>query len=448
MGKSFNVQERIDGAKELANYAVKRYNEDRPEDVFLFKKERDLDYFEGMHKGNWYCNHTELREMEDYILDNLSKLKLTPKAFCEAIYADKRGYYTTIVNYEDFMNGVQHELGVQNLTRKQKFEGLMRMESNDYSGDIEKALKKEDYFLYVYGLYQEMGGEKHYVIYTVDHTNPKALTYAVSDKESVDTNVSRKHGILTEDVSAFMERLDILNAISAKDVYIVLDESNNESNVLFGKNELYVHLCTRKGVGLKNFRYFWMKMAGETGTENKKGKRFTVGESYIHSVSLEPYTFIGYSEVGELLFTKNGSWSNLAILFLAEDMFDEVEHRIYNLEKNMERMRADTKDLSSKIEKLQDEFTFTMRCYYDGTLAEHKRKVIQVQKDFEEAVNAIYANARAIQRNAIISSASHKVPRNYQFSHFSGDSAIFENVTGYFKGEAITGGRSVAVKWK
>lgn len=446
MGTRLNVQAKLDGAKEVANYVVKRYNGDNPDDVFLFKKERDLDYYKGMSQGNRFCNAKDLSEMEDYILENVAKLKLTPEAFCKAVYSKNGSYWSYIVSYKDFIHCYAYLLSKKTLTRKEKFEGLMRAKPDyDIMGSFSKALKPEEYFFYVYSLYEKLGGEKTYVTYTIDSTYPEAPIYAVIDKDDTETDAANKRGVLTKSVPAYMDKLAVMNAISKNEVFIVLDEKNDESNILFGRHEIYKFLCEEKGVGLKNFRYIWMKMARETGIANKKGKRFVIGESYIHRISFASHYFLGYSDDGELLFSTSRN-PNYAILFSADDMFDEVEYRIYNLEKNVKLLQKEAQDIHTRIDRLDDRISYIFSSYMNGNLEKYKRKVIQMKQAMSADLDAQLDKIQQTQDNIAIQSASRGVPSNYKFSHFDGDKVVFKDVVGTFMFEDISGGNTISVK--
>ena len=104
MAIRLNVQAKLDGAKEVANYVVRRHDADNMDDSFLFKKERDLAYFKRFNKGNKYCKPEDLKEIEDYILKNLTKLRLTPETFCKAVYMTNGNYWKSgILSYDSFI---------------------------------------------------------------------------------------------------------------------------------------------------------------------------------------------------------------------------------------------------------------------------------------------------------------------------------------------------------
>lgn len=448
MAIRLNVQAKLDGAKEVANYVVRRHDADNMDDTFLFKKERDLAYYEAMSKGNSYCNPTNLRVMEDYILANLLKLKLTPEKFCKEVYSKNGSYWNYILGYDDFIHCYAYLLSVRTLTRKQKFEGLMRAKPDyDIMGSFSKALNKEEYFMYIYSLYEKIGGEMTFVTYTIDTTYPESPIYTLIDKEYSEIDAKDKRGLLIKDVSEFKDRVEILNAISNHEVFIVLDEKNDESNILFGRHEIYKFLCEEKGVGLKNFRYIWMKMARETGIANKKGKRFVIGESYIHRINFASYYFIGYSDDGELLFSTSRN-PEYAVLFLADDMFDEVEYRIYNLEKNVKLLQKDVEDIHTRIDRLDDRISYIFSSYMNGNLEKYKRKVIQMKQAMAADLDAKLDKIQQTQDNIAIQQASSSVPDNYKFSHFDGDKVVFKDVIGTYMFEEISGGNTKSVSRK
>lgn len=451
MAIRLNVQAKLDGAKEVANYVVRRHDADNLDDSFLFKKERDLAYFKRFNQGNKYCKPEDLKEVEDYILKNLSKLRLTPEKLCEAIYMTDGNYWKSgILSYDSFMHSYAYLLHKKpgQLTRRDKFEGLMRATwDRDIMGEFQKALNTEEYFFYAYGLYKKLGGEKEYMIYTKDRTYPTAPIYTLADRETIDTDVCIKHGTLVMDVPRFLDRLVIMNALSNHEVFIVLDEEKDESNILFGRHEIYKFLCEEKGVGLKNFRYIWMKMARETGIANKKGKRFVVGEAYIHRINFQSYYFIGYSDDGELLFSPYRS-PDYGILFYADDMFDEVEYRIYNLEKNVKLLQKDVEDIHTRIDRLDDRISYIFSSYMNGNLEKYKRKVIQMKQAMSADLDAKLDKIQQTQDNIAIQQASSSVPDNYKFSHFEGDKVVFKDVIGTYMFEEISGGNTKSVSRK
>lgn len=268
MDKILNISDRLAGSLELSNFNVKRYNEQNSLDSLLFQKERDLESL-----GDFtYCNHNDLKELEDYILANVRSLKIDPKEFSDKLYTHKNNV-SPMIQYSDMVRYIKCNLNKKTLTRKQLFEGIMRIADNDYVDFLYKGLTTEEYFHYIYTIYKQLKGCKTYVSYYVTTNNENKEKYVLFDFETeIKEHInSMKFGILTDSINLVTDRLESLNAISESDAYIVLNKKKDETHILFGRHELYNYLCVENSVGLKNFKYYWLKMAEETGMENKRG---------------------------------------------------------------------------------------------------------------------------------------------------------------------------------
>lgn len=441
MAKILNISDRLAGSLELSNFNVKRYNEQNSLDILLFQKERDLEPVGDLT----YCNTNDLKELEDYILENVKKLKVDSKEFSDKLYTHKNNM-SPMIQYSDMVRYIKSNLNKKTLTRKQLFEGIMRIADNDYVDFLYQGLTTEEYFLYIYNIYKQLKGIKTYFTYYVTKNNENKEIYVPFDFETGKKELvnSKKYGILTNSVNIITDRLDTLNAISESDAYIVMNKKKDETHIFFGRHELYNYLCEENSVGLKNFKYYWLKMAEETGIENKKGKNFIIGNIYVSKLSYEPYLFLGYSSDGHLVFTsKEASYS---VQFSADDFFDEVEYRIYNLEQNLKQMKEQITDLDIRLETVNNRITMIMSAYISGKLAEYKRTMIEYHKDVIDYSKKMSNDARDWNDNFVINQAIKKAPSGYKFTGFKGNNALFTNVTGVYQNEQILGDKKILIE--
>ena len=441
MAKMLNISDRLAGSLELENYSVKRYNDQNSLDILLFQKERDLEPVGDLT----YCNTNDLKELEDYILENVRKLKVDPKEFSDKLYTHKNNM-SPMIQYSEMVRYIKCNLNKKTLTRKQLFEGIMRIADNDYVDFLYQGLTTEEYFLYIYNIYKQLKGIKTYFTYYVTKNNENKENYVPFDFEKVNKEPVnyKKYGILTNSVNIITDRLDTLNAISESDAYIVMNKKKDETHILFGRHELYNYLCEVNSVGLKNFKYYWLKMAEETGVENKKGKNFIIGNSYISKLSYEPYVFSGYSSDGQLVFTSRNS--KYSVQFLADDFFDDVEYRIYNLEHNLKQLKEQVTDLDVRIETVNNRITMIMSAYMSGKLEEYKRTMVEVHKDVIAYSKKMSNNAGEINQNYKIKQAIKQAPSDYKFIGFDGNKAVFTNVKGVYQNEQILGDKKILIE--
>lgn len=441
MAKILNISDRLAGSLELSNFNVKRYNEQNSLDSLLFQKERDLESL-----GDFtYCNHNDLKELEDYILANVRSLKIDPKEFSDKLYTHKNNM-SPMIQYSDMVRYIKCNLNNKTLTRKQLFEGIMRIADNDYVDFLYKGLTTEDYFHYIYTIYKQLNGCKTYVSYYVTTNNENKEKYVLFDFETeIKEHVnSMKFGILTDSINLVTDRLESLNAISESDAYIVLNKKKDETHILFGRHELYNYLCVENSVGLKNFKYYWLKMVEEMGMENKRGKNFEIGNTYFNKLSYEPYVFIGYSSDGHLVFSSKER--NYSVQFLADDFFDDIEYRIYNLEQNLKQMKEQVTDLDVRIETVNNRITMIMSAYMSGKLEEYKRTMVEVHKDVIAYSKKMSNNAGEINQNYKINQAIKQAPSDYKFIGFEGNKAVFTNVKFVYQNEQILGDKKILIE--
>lgn len=441
MAKILNISDRLAGSLELSNFTVKRYNEQNSLDSLLFQKERDLESL-----GDFtYCNHKDLKELEDYILANVRSLKIDPKEFSDKLYTHKNNV-SPMIQYSDMVRYIKCNLNNKTLTRKQLFEGIMRIADNDYVDFLYKGLTTEEYFHYIYTIYKQLKGCKTYVSYFVTTNNENKEKYVLFDFETeIKEHVnSMKFGILTDSINLVTDRLESLNAISESDAYIVLNKKKDETHILFGRHELYNYLFVENSVGLKNFKYYWLKMAEETGMENKRGKNFEIGNTYFNKLSYEPYVFIGYSSDGHLVF--HSKERNYSVQFLADDFFDDIEYRIYNLEQNLKQMKEQVTDLDVRIETVNNRITMIMSAYMSGKLEEYKRTMVDVHKDVIAYSKKMSNNAGEINQNYKINQAIKQAPSDYKFIGFEGNNAVFTNVKFVYQNEQILGDKKILIE--
>ena len=408
MSRRIDISSKLNDSKDLARFTVKRYNEDRHEDLFLFNKNKDLKYYDLiMENKNPYIKKV-LWTMENYIKDNLSKLRVTAREFCERVYPDKEdGWFKGWMEYDKFKEiardwYTERDIPIgKKLTKRQEFSVLMEMTSPAYKMDeVTGMMSKKEYFFYIYSLYLKCGGQLRYIGYTVDRSNEKQIIYSVLEDPTVDIDAGLvRYGVVVDDEVSAINTINAITSINKQEVFIVIDNTENSSSILFGKDELCNYLCIEKNVGLKNFQYYWFTMGHNSSEENKMGKRFIIGNYYVNQFNLREYKYLGYTDEGKLLF---GSHQN-AILFTADDMFDEIEYRVYNLEENMKKMKEKISEITTDIKEYKDHMKYVIECIYVNTQpSEERSRQLLILKDQEEGKSMHIPDGTKIGDNLIV----------------------------------------------
>lgn len=431
-----SIKDRLEDLLDLSKYKISVYNKESITDKYLFSAERDLESYLQVVNGIYYSKD-DLKELEKYILLNVNKMKITTKEFCTKLYTTNSGI-TTMSDYEDMVKCVKYNKNKQKLNKAEILEGLMHFECNTYVGDFEIGLTSVEYFEYLYDVYKSMGGTKDYVKYYKKEESGVTIYTFEETKE--------KKGAFVENREEFILAIEAVNNINKGLVYMV-EEKGTDLNVVIGKNGLYRYLCELKGLGLNNFKYLLLKLAVERGNINKGVKSYKLGNSYVHKLNLKSYEYKGYSEDGELLFKDTANKKVGLIVFKGEDLYDDVEYKIYNLEQKLENLKGGLNSLETRLEKVGDKLSYMLTSYMNGSLEEYRHKVMEENKEFEDEINAIYRDAWKTNQNVRIMAAykSGNVPKNYHFDHFHDGKAIFYEVEGYHQNEAIYGRNSIEV---
>lgn len=431
-----SIKDRLEDLLDLSKYRISVYNKESITDKYLFSAERDLESYLQVVNGIYYSKDA-LKELENYILLNVNKMKITTKEFCTKLYTTSRGV-NTMSDYEDMVKCVKYNKSKKKLNKSELLEGLMHFECNNYVGEFEIGLTAEEYFEYLYDVYKSMGGSKEYIKYYKKEESGVTIYTFEETKE--------KKGAFVENREEFILAIEAVNNINKGLVYMV-EEKGTDLNVVIGKDGLYRYLCELKGLGLNNFKYLLLKLAVERGNINKGVKSYKLGNSYVHKLNLKSYEYKGYSEDGELLFKDNSNKKLGLIVFKGEDLYDDVEYKLYNLEQKIETLKCGLNSLETRVEKVGDKLSYMLTSYMNGSLEEYRHKVMEENKEFEDEINAIYRDAWKTNQNVRIMAAykSGNVPKNYHFDHFHDGKAIFYEVEGYHQNEAIYGRNSIEV---
>lgn len=356
--KRLDVTEKLPKYKELEKFTVRRYNENLPEDLLLFDI-NNYDYKLVTDKNQAFSDSL-IAELEEFVAINASKMEVFVRDVCETIFIqpeNARGHF----DYEDFKCEYLYwkkstDNWIDNIrkypTEKGKeFFFLFDLRSKGYQSTrwdygMENRSNK-DYFFILYDFYLKCGGKRQYIDYIENKSDDTECIYELFKDAKIKTGsgITRK-GVWLNNTDSFFEAMDYLNAISRQDIFIVIDNTEDTSVVLFGKQDLYDFLCFEKKVTPKNFMYYWTSMAYASSLVNMKGKRFIVNNTYVRQFDLGVYKYLGYSDEGKLLFGRDG----YAHMFSADDMFDDIEYRVHNLEQNLEKMRKRIKSIKTELE--------------------------------------------------------------------------------------------------
>lgn len=356
--KRLDVTEKLPNYKELEKFTVRRYNENLPEDLLLF----DINNYSYklLTDKNQAFSKSLLDELEEFIAINASKMDVFVRDVCEKFFIQKenaRDYF----DYEDFKCEYSYwrkstDDWIDNIRKYPTEKGKeffflfdLRCKGHqdtrwDYGME---NLSNKDYFFILYDLYLKCGGTWQYIDYIENKSDDTECIYELFKDAKIKTGagITRK-GTWMKNTDPFFEAMGYLNAISRQDIFIVIDNKEDTSVVLFGKQDLYDFLCLEKKVTKKNFMYYWTSMAYASSMVNMKGKRFIVNNTYVRQFDLGVYKYLGYSDEGKLLFGSGG----YAHMFSADDMFDDIEYRVHNLELNLKEMRNRITNIKTELE--------------------------------------------------------------------------------------------------
>ena len=356
--KRLDVTEKLPNYKELEKFTVRRYNENLPEDLLLFDI-NNYDYKLVTDKNQAFSNSL-IAELEEFVAINASKMEVFVRDICETIFIqpeNARGHF----DYEDFKCEYSYwrkstddwisTIRKYPTEKGKEFFFLFDLRSQGYQSTRwdygMKNRSNKDYFFILYDLYLKCGGKRQYIDYIENKSDDTECIYELFKDAKIKTGagITRK-GVWLNNTDPFFEAMDYLNAISRQDIFIVIDNTDDTSVVLFGKQDLYEFLCLEKKVTKKNFMYYWTSMAYASSMVNMKGKRFIVNNTYVRQFDLGVYKYLGYSDEGKLLFGSGG----YAHMFSADDMFDDIEYRVHNLELNLKEMRNRITSIKTELE--------------------------------------------------------------------------------------------------
>lgn len=356
--KRLDVTEKLPNYKELEKFTVRRYNEKLPEDLLLFDiNNYDYKLVTGENKA---FSNSLIDELEEFVSRNASKMEDLIIDVCEKLFIQNEKARRNF-DYEDFKHEYSYwrkstDDWIDNIrkypTEKCKsFFFLFDLRSKGHQStrwdyDMENRTN-ESYFPILYDLYLKCGGKSKYIDYIEDNSDDTECTYALVKDSKIKKGfgITRK-GAWLLNTDPFFEAMGYLNAINRQEVFIVIDNTEDTSVVLFGKQDLYDFLCLEKKVTKKNFMYYWTSMAYASSIVNMKGKRFIVNNTYVRQFDLGVYKYLGYSDEGKLLFGSGG----YAHMFSADDMFDDIEYRVHNLELNLKEMRNRITSIKTELE--------------------------------------------------------------------------------------------------
>lgn len=356
--KRLDVTEKLPNYKELEKFTVRRYNENLPEDLLLFDiNNYDYKLVTGENKA---FSNSLIDELEDFVARNASKMELTVKDVYEKFFI-KEGTNRLHFDYDSFKSEYSYwkkisedwvdYIGRYPTKNCKEFFFLFELRAKGHQSTRwdygMENLPNNEYFFILYDLYLKCGGKWQYIDYIENKSDDTECIYELFKDAKIKTGagITRK-GKWMKNTDPFFEAMDYLNAISRQDIFIVIDNTEDTSVVLFGKQDLYDFLCLEKKVTPKNFMYYWTSMAYASSLVNMKGKRFIVNNTYVRQFDLGVYKYLGYSDEGKLLFGSGG----YAHMFSADDMFDDIEYRVHNLEMNLKEMRKRITTIKTELE--------------------------------------------------------------------------------------------------